>query len=76
MKIVCDSQETATILKQMCDIALKAGGIQNLQGVVAVLNSIEVKPILEGAKRIVKFPGAGGVVGEEEQIVEEPEEPG
>lgn len=52
MKILVDSQETATLLKQMVDIALKAGGLQNLQGCVAVLNSIVV-----GLSAEAKDPG-------------------
>jgi len=55
MKIIVDSQETANIIKQLCDIALKSVGIQNLQGVVAVLNSLKIdssskKPIEESNK--------------------------
>ena len=54
MMIKVDNQETLKLLQQLCDIALRAGGVQNLVGVTQVLNSISImeppetqKPILE-----------------------------
>lgn len=34
--------EAHDLLKQLCDIALKAGGIGNLQGVMVMLQSIQL----------------------------------
>ena len=41
MKIACDKKGKEAIL-QLCNIALKTGGLQNMQGVSEVLNSIKV----------------------------------
>jgi len=41
MKIIVDG-EGAQVVRQLCDIALKATGIQNLGGVVNILNTMEV----------------------------------
>ena len=49
MIIKCDEQGHEAV-KQLCDIALKMGGMTNLQGVVTILQSLklerpeEVKP--------------------------------
>lgn len=47
MKIVCDNQETATIIRQLCDIGLKTGGLQNLNAIVAVLNNIVIQQVIQ-----------------------------
>jgi len=41
MKIIVD-KEGSQVMRQLCDIVLKATGLQNLGGVVNILNSIEV----------------------------------
>ncbi len=43
MIIKCD-EEGRKVIEQMLDISLKSGGIKNLQGVVGVLNQIEMLP--------------------------------
>lgn len=40
MKIIVD-QEARVMIEQLCDIALKAGGIQNLTGVNHLLKFLE-----------------------------------
>jgi len=42
MKIVVD-QEGKQVLQQLCDIALRAGGLQNLQPINALLNLMQVE---------------------------------
>lgn len=42
MKIIVDEQGKQ-MLQQMCDVALKAGGLQNMQAVLSVLNSIKLE---------------------------------
>jgi hypothetical protein len=32
----------ADLIKQLCDVALKAGGVQNLQGVITVMSKLEL----------------------------------
>jgi len=39
MIIKCD-KEAVEAIKQLCDIALKTGGLQNMQGIQVVLGSI------------------------------------
>ncbi len=40
MKIIAD-KEGIQAIQQLCDIALKQGGLQNLQGIQVILGSIE-----------------------------------
>ena len=42
MKITGSKQEM-DLVASLCDVALKAGGVQNLAGVTQVLNSMEVQ---------------------------------
>ena len=42
MKINCDEEGNKALL-QLCDIALKSGGIQNLQGITQILNAIKIE---------------------------------
>lgn len=46
MKIQCDEEGKKAII-DMCDIALKVGGLQNLNTVGLVLNSIQPIPAAE-----------------------------
>ncbi len=47
MIIKCDA-EGKKVIEQMIDISLKAGGIQNLNGSVGILNQIEIiEPVEE-----------------------------
>ena len=39
MKIIVD-KEARSLLEQMCDVALKAGGIQNFHPVLAILKNM------------------------------------
>jgi len=41
MKIVVD-KEAQGLLKNLCDIALKTAGLANLEGVLAILNKMEL----------------------------------
>ncbi len=41
MKITVESKEEHLLVTQLCDIALRADGIKNLQGVNLILNSIK-----------------------------------
>lgn len=50
MIINVESQETANLLRQLCDVALKAGGLQNMNAVLNILNSIRIDPSLTVAK--------------------------
>ena len=43
MKIIVESKEEKGLIIQLCDVGLKAGGMQNLQGITLILNSIEEK---------------------------------
>ena len=40
--IIKTDSEAKEILVQMCDLALKTGGLQNMNVVQAILNSIQV----------------------------------
>ena len=42
MKLKVDKQ-AATVIKSMCDMALKAGGLQNLKLVTEVLNAMVIE---------------------------------
>ncbi len=42
-------EEAADLVKQMCDISLKAGGLNSLQGVLMVVNNLQIlKPEKSG----------------------------
>ncbi len=41
MKIIAESETEEKLIQSLCDIALKAGGIGNLQHVETILNSME-----------------------------------
>jgi hypothetical protein len=41
-------------IQQLCDIALKTGGLQNLKGITTILNSIEL--FSEGGDKEIKKP--------------------
>jgi len=64
MVIKVESQETANLLRQLCDLALKGGGLQNLNAVVSILNSIVVDPLSKNPGDSV--PQAAGKIGENE----------
>ena len=51
MVIKVESQETSNILRQLCDIALKTGGLQNMNAVVTILNSISIDPSMLGEQK-------------------------
>lgn len=54
MKIIAD-KEAKIVITQMCDVALKSGGLKNLNGITDVLNSMEdYVDINEGHKEIPK----------------------
>jgi hypothetical protein len=38
------TKEEIEIIKQMCDLTLKAGGLNNLQSVVKILSKLQEKP--------------------------------
>jgi len=47
MKIYCETPEDEKLIKQLCDVALKAGGLPNLPAIQLILSSIqssEVEP--------------------------------
>ncbi len=46
MKILTD-EEGKKVITQLCDIALKQGGVQNLNPISVILNSIELEEIEE-----------------------------
>jgi hypothetical protein len=50
MKIVVDSKETAGVIQQLCDIALKVNGIQALQQITQILQSITIEEKKEDTK--------------------------
>jgi hypothetical protein len=52
MVILCD-QEAAEIIKQMCDVSLRAGGMQNLGAINAVI----------ARTQILKAPELEAVIG-------------
>lgn len=52
--IILVDDEAGKALGQLCDIALKAGGLQNFKGIGAVLNSI--KPLNEPEPSAEKEP--------------------
>lgn len=39
--IIIVDKEGRNLIQQMCDLSLKTGGIQNLQGVLSVLNTMK-----------------------------------
>lgn len=47
MIIKVDSQETAKLIGQFCDVALKSTGLQSLRVVQEVLNSVQIDPDLK-----------------------------
>lgn len=46
MKIMVD-KEAKELLQKLCDMALKAGGLANLQGTLAILNGMELLPEID-----------------------------
>ena len=40
--VIKTDAEGKNVIEQLCDVALRAGGVQNLQAVTEVLKSIEV----------------------------------
>ena len=49
MKIEADKDGIKAV-QQLCDVALKSGGVANLQGVAAVLNSLKETKEKDGGK--------------------------
>jgi hypothetical protein len=49
MILKCDI-EAESVIKQLCDIGLKAGGLANLQPILALMRSISVLPPLVGGE--------------------------
>jgi len=44
--IIKADEEGKKVILQLCDIALKASGLQNLKGVLEVINKVELLPPL------------------------------
>ncbi len=43
MRIIVDNDRERQLIESMCDVALRAGGIKNLDEVNLIINSIEKK---------------------------------
>jgi len=44
MRILVD-KEGEQVVRKLCDIALRSAGIENLNGVISILNTIEIEPL-------------------------------
>ena len=78
MKILVD-QEGRNVISQLCDIALKQGGVQNLNQVNLILRSVRLLPTLEEPTKPKspekKDEATGGEKDEkQEEVKEESEE--
>lgn len=49
--VIKADKEAADAIKQLCDIALRSGGIQNMEGVIAILRSIKLEEANDGADK-------------------------
>jgi hypothetical protein len=55
MKFIVD-QEAYELLKQLCDVALKSGGLENLKGVEVALGNVTISDQIEKMKVVEDTP--------------------
>ena len=51
MEIIVENEQEKQLVTALCDVALKSGGLQNIQGVQIILKSIKDKERKDGEKR-------------------------